>query len=67
VVPLLVLGSFVLGPAPMPLVLNALELAGLAAAAVLAWLLTRRGETTLRQGALLLAVYAGLVVAFALA
>jgi Ca2+:H+ antiporter len=64
VAPVLVLVSFVLGPAPMPLVFNGLELAGLAIAAIIANQVTQEGESTWYEGLQLLLVYAVLALAF---
>jgi Ca2+:H+ antiporter len=59
-----VLVSFVLGPAPMPLVFNGFELAALAIAAIIANQVTQEGESTWYEGLQLLAVYAVLGVVF---
>ena len=67
VAPVLVLISFVLGPAPMPLVFNGLELAGLAIAAIIANQVTQEGESTWYEGLQLLLVYAVLALAFGFA
>ncbi|HKH22643.1 MAG TPA: calcium/proton exchanger [Solirubrobacterales bacterium] len=64
VAPVLVLVSFVLGPAPMPLVFNGLELAGLAIAAIIANQVTQEGESTWYEGLQLLLVYLVLALAF---
>ena len=64
VAPVLVLVSFVLGPAPMPLVFNGLELAGLAIAAIIANQVTQEGESTWFEGLQLLLVYLVLALAF---
>jgi Ca2+:H+ antiporter len=64
VAPVLVLVSFVLGPGPMPLVFNGLELAGLAIAAIIANQVTQEGESTWYEGLQLLLVYAVLALAF---
>jgi Ca2+:H+ antiporter len=64
VAPVLVLVSFVLGPAPMPLVFNGLELAGLAIAAIIANQVTQEGESTWYEGLQLLLVYVVLALAF---
>jgi Ca2+:H+ antiporter len=64
VAPVLVLVSFVLGPAPMPLVFNGLELAGLAIAAIIANQVTQEGESTWYEGLQLLLVYAVIALAF---
>jgi Ca2+:H+ antiporter len=64
VAPVLVLVSFVLGPAPMPLVFNGLELAGLAIAAIIANQVTQEGESTWYEGLQLLLVYLVIALAF---
>ena len=67
VAPLLVLLSFVVGPAPMALVFNGYELGGLVFAVLIANLVTQEGESNWFEGAQLLALYAvlGLVFYFA--
>jgi Ca2+:H+ antiporter len=67
VVPVLVLVSFVLGPGPMPFVLNGFELAALLFAITIANQVTQEGESTWHEGILLLAVYSVFIVAFAFA
>jgi Ca2+:H+ antiporter len=67
VVPVLVLVSFVLGPGPMPFVLNGFELAALLFAITIANQVTQEGESTWHEGVLLLAVYSVFIVAFAFA
>jgi Ca2+:H+ antiporter len=64
VAPVLVLVSFVLGPAPMPLVFNGLELAALAIAAIVANQVTQEGESTWYEGLQLLLVYLVIALAF---
>jgi Ca2+:H+ antiporter len=64
VAPVLVLVSFVLGPAPMPLVFNGLELAALAIAAIIANQVTQEGESTWYEGLQLLLVYVVIALAF---
>jgi Ca2+:H+ antiporter len=64
VAPVLVLVSFVLGPAPMPLVFNGLELAALAIAAIIANQVTQEGESTWYEGLQLLLVYLVIALAF---
>jgi Ca2+:H+ antiporter len=64
VVPVLVLCSFVLGPAPMPLVFNGLELAALAIAAIIANQVTQEGESNWYEGLQLLLVYVVVALAF---
>jgi Ca2+:H+ antiporter len=67
VAPVLVLLSFVLGPAPMALVFNGYELAALLLTAVITAALTSDGESTWFEGVQLIAVYVllGLVFLFA--
>jgi Ca2+:H+ antiporter len=67
VAPVLVLLSFFFGPAPMALVFNGYELAGLLAAVLVANFLASEGESTWFEGVQLLALYAvlGLVFFFA--
>jgi Ca2+:H+ antiporter len=67
VAPVLVLVSFVLGPAPMPMVFNGLELGGLAVAAIIANQVTQEGESTWYEGLQLLLVYAVVAVTFGFA
>jgi Ca2+:H+ antiporter len=64
VAPVLVLCSFVLGPAPMPLVFNGLELAAVAIAALIANQVTQEGESTWYEGLQLLLVYVVVALAF---
>ncbi len=67
VAPLLVLLSFVIGPAPMALVFNGYELGGLLFAILIANFVTQEGESNWFEGVQLLALYAvvGLVFFFA--
>jgi Ca2+:H+ antiporter len=65
--PVVVLLSFVIGPAPMAMVFNAFELVALAVAGLGAAALTARGRSTWRSGATLIALYAALAIAAALA
>jgi Ca2+:H+ antiporter len=67
VAPILVFLSFAFGPAPMALVFNGYELAGLIFAALISTTLISDGESTWFEGVQLLAVYAllGLVFYFA--
>jgi Ca2+:H+ antiporter len=67
VAPLLVLLSFFVGPAPMPLVFNGYELGGLLFAVLIANFVTSEGESNWFEGVQLLAVYLvlGLVFLFA--
>jgi Ca2+:H+ antiporter len=67
VAPVLVLCSFFIGPEPMPLVFNGLELAALAIAAIIANQVTQEGESTWYEGLQLLLVYAVLALAFGFA
>ena len=67
VAPVLVIASFVLGPGPMPFVLNGFELAAVLIAITIANQVTQEGESTWYEGVLLLAVYAVFVLTFALA
>jgi Ca2+:H+ antiporter len=67
VAPVLVLCSFVLGPAPMPLVFNGFELGAVFLAVLIATHVTNEGESTWFEGIQLLAVYAVLAFAFAFA
>jgi len=67
VVPVLVLVSFVVGPRPMPLVLNGFELGAVLLAVLIANGVTSEGESTWFEGVLLLATYAVLALSFAFA
>jgi Ca2+:H+ antiporter len=67
VVPVLVLVSAVLGPFPMPFVLNGFEVGGILLAVLIANHVTAEGESTWFEGVQLLAVYAVLVIVFAVA
>ena len=64
VAPVLVLCSFFIGPEPMPLVFNGLELAAVAIAAIIANQVTQEGESTWYEGLQLLLVYAVIALAF---
>jgi Ca2+:H+ antiporter len=64
VAPVLVLLSFVIGPAPMALVFNGYELAALLAAVLIATFLTGEGESNWFEGVQLLALYAALGLVF---
>ncbi|HVW18417.1 MAG TPA: calcium/proton exchanger, partial [Solirubrobacteraceae bacterium] len=66
-VPVLVLLSFFVGPDRMPLVFNGFELGGVILAVMIAQYVTNEGESTWFEGVQLLAVYALLAVAFAVA
>ena len=67
VAPVLVLLSFVFGPAPMPLVFNGFEIAAVVLAVLIADRITADGESNWFEGLQLLAVYlvVGLTFAFA--
>jgi Ca2+:H+ antiporter len=67
VAPMLVLLSFVVGPAPMALVFNGYEIGGLLFAVLIANLVTQEGESNWFEGVQLMALYAvlGLVFYFA--
>jgi Ca2+:H+ antiporter len=62
--PLLVLVSVVVGPYPMALVFNGLELAAILLAVLIANQVTHEGESTWFEGLQLLAVYAVLAIVF---
>jgi Ca2+:H+ antiporter len=62
--PLLVLLSFVVGPFPMPLVFNGLELGAILMAIIIANQVTHEGESTWFEGVQLLAVYVVLGLVF---
>jgi Ca2+:H+ antiporter len=64
VAPALVLTSFVLGPFPMPLVFNGLELGAIMLAIIIANQVTHEGESTWFEGVQLLSVYAVLGIVF---
>lgn len=64
VAPVLVLASYVIGPGPMPLVLNGFELAAVILAALIAGQVTQDGRSTWFEGLQLLSVYAIVAVAF---
>jgi Ca2+:H+ antiporter len=67
VAPVLVLASFVFGPAPMPLVFNGFELAAVVLAVLIADRITADGESNWFEGLQLLAVYTVVALAFAYA
>ena len=67
VAPVLVLASFVVGPAPMPLVFNGFELAAVILAVLIADRVTSDGESNWFEGLQLLAVYVVVVLTFAFA
>jgi Ca2+:H+ antiporter len=62
--PVLVLLSFVVGPYPMALVFNGLELGAIVLAILIAQQVTQEGESTWFEGLQLLAVYAVLALVF---
>src|ERR687894_63161 len=62
--PVLVLLSFVVGPFPMALVFNGLELGAIVLAILIANQVTQEGESTWFEGLQLLAVYAVLALVF---
>jgi len=64
VAPVLVLLSFVIGPFPMPLVFNGLELGAIMLAILIANQVTHEGESTWFEGVQLLSVYVVLGVVF---
>jgi Ca2+:H+ antiporter len=64
VAPALVLCSFLLGPYPMALVFNGLELAAILLAVLIANQVTHEGESTWFEGLQLLAVYSVLALVF---
>jgi Ca2+:H+ antiporter len=64
VAPLLVLASFVVGPGPMPFVLNGLEVGAMLFAALIANYVASEGESTWFEGAQLLAIYALIALVF---
>jgi Ca2+:H+ antiporter len=67
VAPVLVLAGFLIGPAPMPLVLNAYELVAMIGAVAIAYYVSRDGRSTWLEGILLLSIYAIVVIVFLLA
>jgi Ca2+:H+ antiporter len=64
VAPVLVLLSFFIGPFPMPLVFNGLELGALILAIIIANQVTHEGESTWFEGVQLLSVYFVLGIVF---
>ncbi|HET8759282.1 MAG TPA: calcium/proton exchanger [Solirubrobacteraceae bacterium] len=64
VAPVLVLVSFVLGPFPMPLIFNGLELGAIMLAILIANFVTHEGESTWFEGVQLLSVYTVLGLVF---
>jgi Ca2+:H+ antiporter len=64
VAPVLVLLSFVIGPFPMPLVFNGLELGAIMLAIIIANQVTQEGESTWFEGVQLLSVYLVLGIVF---
>jgi Ca2+:H+ antiporter len=67
VAPVLVVLSFFVGPAPLALVFNGFELAGLFLAVIITSHVTGQGESTWFEGLMLLALYVILAAAFFLA
>jgi Ca2+:H+ antiporter len=67
VAPVLVLASYAVGPAPMPLVFNGFELAALVFAVIIANRVTAEGESNWFEGVQLLSVYVILALTFAFA
>jgi Ca2+:H+ antiporter len=67
VAPVLVLLSFVFGPAPMPLVFNGFELAAIVLAILIADRVTAEGESNWFEGVQLLSVYLVIALAFGFA
>jgi len=65
--PILVLGSYVIGPGPMPLVFNGYELGAMIFAVLIANFLTQEGESNWFEGVQLLSLYAVLGLVFYLA
>jgi Ca2+:H+ antiporter len=64
VAPILILLSFVIGPNPMPLVLNGFELGAVLIAVLIAAYVTQEGESNWWEGLQLLSVYVVLALAF---
>jgi Ca2+:H+ antiporter len=64
VAPVLVLISFFLGPFPMPLIFNGLELGAIMLAILIANFVTHEGESTWFEGVQLLSVYTVLGIVF---
>jgi Ca2+:H+ antiporter len=64
VAPVLVLTSFVVGPFPMPLIFNGLELGAIMLAILIANFVTHEGESTWFEGVQLLSVYLVLGIVF---
>ncbi len=62
--PVLVVLSFFFGPTPLPLVFNALEIAGILLAVFIASYIAGSGESTWFEGLMLLSVYVTLGVVF---
>ncbi len=67
VAPLLVLASFLIGPGPMPFVLNGLEVGAMLFAALIANYVASEGESTWFEGVQLLAIYVLLALVFGFA
>jgi Ca2+:H+ antiporter len=64
VAPILILLSFVIGPNPMPLVLNGFELGAVLIAVLIAAYVTQEGESNWWEGLQLLSVYVVMALAF---
>ncbi len=64
VAPILVLVSYVVGPAPMAMIFNPYEIAALLTAGIVATVLVSDGETTWFEGVQLIALYAVIGVIF---
>jgi Ca2+:H+ antiporter len=56
--------SFFYGPAPMPLVFNALEIAGMLLAVFIASFVTKSGDSTWFEGLMLVSVYTVFAISF---
>ncbi len=67
VAPVLVLASFVIGPGPMPFVLNGLEVAAIVFAALIANYVCAEGESNWFEGVQLMAIYVLLAFVFGFA
>jgi Ca2+:H+ antiporter len=67
VAPIVVLASFLIGPAPMPLVFNGLEIGAIALTALIANYVANEGESNWYEGVLLLSIYLILAIVFAFA
>jgi Ca2+:H+ antiporter len=67
VVPVVVLASFFIGPAPMPLVFNGLELGAIVLTVLVANFVSSEGQSNWYEGVLLLSIYAIIATVFAFA